>query len=721
MPAEPGSDLKFEIGHVLFIDIVGYSRLPMHGQIEQLQQLKELVRGTEQFCLAEAEGKLLRLPTGDGGALVFRNTQEAPVLCALEISKALKSHPELRVRMGIHSGPVNEVADLNEQMNVAGAGINIAQRVMDCGDAGHILLSKRVAEDLEQYRQWQPYLHDLGECEVKHGAHVHLFNLYKDELGNPQLPEAILRQRLEQAVTTVPSQKTPLLRRFVPIGAILIAIVLAVGLWLVSHQNSENPARIPASISSQPAARRVAVLPFKPLMPGNQDQVLEMGMADSLITKFSNSSKIIVPSLSSVRKYADSDKDALTAGRELQVNSVVEGNVQKSGDHIRVTARLINVADGSSLWAETFDEKFTDVFAVEDAISQRVADALALRLTAKEKQRLTEHYTENTEAYQLYIKGRFYWNKYTEEGLRKSIEYFKQAVEKDPNYALAYSGIADSYSLLADLSFAPPKEDFEQGRSYAQKALALDETLASAHLSLGIVKLFYDWDFTEAAKQLRRAKDLDPNNAQIYHFYGHYLELVGRADEGVQETKRGVELDPTNLIVNSEVGYGYYLARQPDLAIDQMRKTLDLDSTFSYASYVMASAYEQTKKYQAAITELNRARPISGDWSWIVGELGYVYALLGNRVEAEKTINELNSRETREYVDPVLVAYIYIALGDKDRAFASLDKAYRQRSGLICFLQVEPKFDLLRSDPRFQDLERRMGLVQLTTMSTQSH
>ena len=696
--------LHLEVGHILFLDIVGYSKLLADEQKELVQELNQIVRETEQFRAAEAEGKLTRLPTGDGMVLVFTNNPEAPVECALEISKALQNHPKLNLRMGIHSGPVNPVADVNDQSNLAGAGINVAQRVMSCGDAGHILLSKNFAEHLEHYAYWRSRLHDLGKAEAKHGVRIPIVNLYTDQLGNSALPAKLQRAR---SVFRFKSAA---------VAALLVVTALGVGFWIL-RRSQEKFVNAVAAIP----AKRVAVLPFKPLMPGNQDQVLEMGMADSLITKFSNSSKIIVPSLSSVRKYADSDKDALTAGRELKVNSVVEGNVQKSGDHIRVTARLINVADGSSLWAETFDEKFTDVFAVEDAISQRVADALALRLTAKEKQRLTEHYTENTEAYQLYIKGRFYWNKYTEEGLRKSIEYFKQAVEKDPNYALAYSGMADSYSLLADLSFAPPKEDFEQGRSYAQKALALDETLASAHLSLGIVKLFYDWDFTEAAKQLRRAKDLDPNNAQIYHFYGHYLELVGRSDEGVQETKRGVELDPTNLIVNSEVGYGYYLARQPDLAIDQMRKTLDLDSTFSYASYVMASAYEQTKEYQAAITELNRASPISGDWSWIVGELGYVYALLGNRAEAEKTINELNSRETREYVDPVLVAYIYIALGDKDRAFASLNKAYRQRSGLICWLQVEPKFDLLRSDARFQDLERRMGLVQLTTISTQSH
>ena len=707
MSAEVKKEIQLQIGHVLFIDIPGYSKLLINEQTDLQQQLNEIVRKTEQFRAAKKAGKLTRLPTGDGMALVFSNTAEAPVQCALEISQALCDHPKLRLRMGIHSGPVNKIQDVNYRSNLAGAGVNLAQRVMNCGDAGHILLSKRAAEDLEQYSKWQPCLHHLGEFDVKHSVKIDIFNLYTDEVGNPALPEKLKSKKIEPT--------GPLARFTKPVigSAFLIAIAVA-GVWFFSHRTQNLPLAVFPGKS-------VAIMPFRPLIAASGDEILEAGMADTLITKLSNTREIFIPSLSAVRKYDEQKQAPVTIGRALHVSSVLEGNVQKSGDRIRVSARLIKTADGSSLWGGSFNEKFTDVFEVQDIIAQKVATALALPLSKEEQKCLTKRYTDSTEAYQLYIKGRFYWNKYTEEGLRKSIEYFKQAVEKDLNYALAYSGMADSYSLLGDLSFAPPKEDFEQGRSYAQKALALDDTLASAHLSLGIVKLFYDWDFTEAEKQLRRAKDLDPNNAQIYHFYGHYLELVGRADEGVQETKRGVELDPTNLIVNSEVGFGYYLARQPDLAIDQMRKTLDLDSTFSYASYVMASAYEQTKMYQAAITELNRARPISGDWSWIVGELGYVYALLGNRAEAEKIIDELNGRQTREYIDPVLVAYIYIALGDKDRAFASLDKAYQQRSGLIGFLQIEPKFDPLRSDPRFQDLERRMGLVPLTTTSTQNH
>ena len=261
MPAEPGSDLKFEIGHVLFIDIVGYSKLFIHEQSEQLQKLKELARGTEQFRLAEAEGKLLRLPTGDGGALVFRNSQEAPVLCALEISKALKNQSELRVRMGIHSGPVNEVADLNEQMNVAGAGINIAQRVMDCGDAGHILLSKHVAEDLEDYARWRPCLHELGECETKHGGVISVVNLYNDEVGNPHLPEKLREAQRERAAKTAASRPAPTFRRkhVLIASAALLTAFAGLGLWIYSRQASITPLMPANTIAAGEIHRRASL------------------------------------------------------------------------------------------------------------------------------------------------------------------------------------------------------------------------------------------------------------------------------------------------------------------------------------------------------------------------------------------------------------------------------------------------------------------------------
>jgi TolB-like protein len=425
----------------------------------------------------------------------------------MEIARALKG-ASFGLRMGIHSGPVNKVSDVNNRSNLAGTGINLAQRVMDCGDAGHILLSKRAAEDLEQYSKWQPRLHHLGEFEAKHGVKLDIFNLYTDEVGNPSLPEKLKGKRVISHA------------RFARFARPLVAAILMMGIafvvWLLIHRGGKGPAS-PALAAIFPG-KSVAILPFKPLVTNNRDEVLEAGMADTLIAKRSTNREMIVPSLASARKYEDQTQDSVATGRVLGVNSVLEGNLQKSGDRIRVTARLIRVADGRSLWSGTFDEKFTDVFQVEDAIAEKVAAALQLRLSDEDRQRLTKRYTENTDAYQLYLKGRFYWNKYTEEGWRKSIEFFQQAAAKDPNYALAYAGIADSYSLLGELGIVAPKEIFPQARRYAEKALQLDDNLSEGHLSLGIVKLFYDWNPAAAEPELARARELNPSDPQVHHF-----------------------------------------------------------------------------------------------------------------------------------------------------------------------------------------------------------
>ena len=691
MNAELESDAQLEIGHVLFMDVVGFSKLLVDQQTECSRRLSEIVRNTEQFRAADAAGRLTRLPTGDGMVLVFFTSPEAPTRCAMEIASALKD-ASFSLRMGIHSGAVNQVVDVDGRSNLAGSGINMAQRVMDCGDAGHILLSKRAAEDLEQHSKWQPRLHHLGEFEVKHGVKMDIINLYTDDVGNPALP-----QKLKSTTTARPRFQKPMIA-----AAAIMAIGLA-GLWLFAHRASRDSTAVAASEKS------VAIFPFKPVSSQNRDEVLENGMADTLIAKLSTIAEIIIPSLSSAQKYNEQEHDVVAAGRLLRVRSVLEGTLQRVADRIRVTARLIDVRDGHSLWSDTFDEKFTDVFAVEDAIAQKVASALALRLNAEDRQRLTKRYTDNTDAYQLYLKGRFYWNKYTEEGWRKSIEFFKQATEKDPNYALAYAGIADSYSLLGEVGIVSPKEIFPQARLYAEKALKLDDQLAEAHLSLGIVKLFYDWDPPAAEPELARARELNPSDPQVHHFYGHYLEFVGQLPEATAELKRGVDLDPTNLIVNAEYGWTFYIRRQTDEAIAQYRKTLELDPSFVLGSVWIAQALEQKQMYAEALAELERARKID-NWSWIVAEIGCVNAFLGKRDEARKIIAELTERATREYIDETLIVYIFAALGDKDQAFTWMEKGYQSRASNLPWLVMEPKFDPLRSDPRFGQFVRRIGL-----------
>jgi TolB-like protein/class 3 adenylate cyclase len=701
---EPKSDLRLEIAHVLFIDIVGYSKRLIDEQHELLQDLNQIVRNTEAFRNAETSGKLIRVPTGDGVALVFSTTPDAPVQCALEIGRALRSHSELQVRMGIHSGPVSGIIDVNDRSNIAGGGINVAQRVMDCGDAGHILLSKRVAEDLEQYRQWLPYLHELGECEVKHGARVSLVNLYSDEVGNPAIPEKLKKERETSAAA--PSIKPAKLRKPALLtGAILVAIALVIGFWAFSHRHSQkvtNPLTSPE--------KRIAVLPFKPLVPENRDQVLEMGMADSLIAKLSNIREIVVRSLNSVRKYSGLDQDPLAAGRELEVSSVLEGNVQKSSDRIRVSARLINVADGSSLWANTFDEKFTDVFAVQDAISQKVANALALRLSGEENKRLTRRYTENVEAYQLYLTGRYHWNKLTPPEITKSIGFFKKAIDLDPTYALAYFGLADAYRSLAPTGEVPSKDTLPQAQAAASKALELDETLAEPHATLAFIHTWYDWDWSAAEREAKRAIELNPNWSFGHIAYAQMLSVTGRSQEAIAEGARAVELDPLSLIINALNGYHLHLARRDDEAIARLKKTLELDSGFWIAHQFLGMAYIEKKMYPEAIAEFNQAVKLSGGNSEPLALNGYVSVLSGDAAKGRAVLEELKSLESQRYLPPSNLALLSYVLGEKDEAFSWLEKAYQDRDIRLCRLKVDSKWDSMRSEPRFVEMLKRLGL-----------
>src|SRR5437016_1911393 len=384
-----GSEVKFEIGHVLFIDIVGYSKLLINEQSDQIQKLKEIVRGTEQFRLAEAEGKLLRLPTGDGGALVFRTSPEAPVLCAMEISKALKSHPELHMRMGVHSGPVNEISDLNEQANIAGAGINVAQRVMDCGDAGHILLSKHVADDLEQYPRWRAYLHDLGECEVKHGVRIGLANLYDSEVGNPQLPKKFQAVKRHHAHVRWAA---------VAIGLLVVAALAAVVLSFVR----KGPARSLATA----VEKSIAVLPFENLSSDKENAYFTDGVQDEILTDLAKIADLKVISRTSVMLYqAGSPRNLREIGQQLGVAHILEGSVQRAGGKVRVNAQLIDARTDKHLWAKTYDRDLADVFAIETELAQLIANELQAKLSASEKASIEEKPTQDLAAYDFYVRA----------------------------------------------------------------------------------------------------------------------------------------------------------------------------------------------------------------------------------------------------------------------------------------------------------------------------
>jgi TolB-like protein/Flp pilus assembly protein TadD len=710
MPAESKSDPQLEIGHVLAIDIVGYSKLLIHEQSELQQRLNEIVRSTEQFRAADAQGKLIRLPTGDGMALVFFGDPKAPIECASEISAALKNYLHIQLRMGIHSGPVNEVLDVNERTNVAGAGIDIAQRVMDCGDAGHILLSKRVADDLAPYARWNAHLHELGECEVKHGRKISLVNFYTDALGNPSVPQKF-KQTNARADKVGPNVRSS---RWMKVAwpAVGCLLIVATGISFVRYwQGRANwaPRNLVASSRSSLHEKIIAVLPFKPLLAASRDESLEIGMADTLITKLGSLRHIIVRPVSAVRRYAALEQDPIAAGREQGVDSVLDGSVQKSGERIRVTVRLLSVADGQQLWADKFEEKFTDIFSVQDSISERVAAALAVTLTGADKKQLTKRYTESAEAYQLYLQGRYYATKYTPEATKKAIASFDKAIALDPKYALAYDGLA--YCYYASDWFMSPKEAFAKAKALAQKALEIDPALAEAHISLGLLKAWADYDWPGAEREFKRAFELNPNYPPAHLWYGFYLMSFGKVDESIVGIKRAIELDPLSSEANTCLGIALLFGRRYDEALQQLRTTVEAEPDYWIAHLYFARALEKKGELSAAIAELKKTRLIEGAPAEVTSALGYAYAVSGNKAEAEKIILQLKEESQQFYVPAYSIATIYAGLGDKERAFEYLEKEYANGAYYLNYLRVDPELDGLRSDPRFADLLRRLRLA----------
>jgi TolB-like protein/Tfp pilus assembly protein PilF len=686
MSAEIKKEIQLEIGHVLFIDIVGYSKLLIDEQSEQLETLKKIVRGTEQFRLAEAEGKLLRLPTGDGGALVFHTNPEAPILCAVEISRALKDHPELRVRMGIHSGPVNAITDLNEQANIAGAGINIAQRVMDCGDAGHVLLSKHVADDLEHYPQWRPYLHELGECEVKHGVRIGVVNFYGDEIGNPQVPKRLKVLQRQRART-----------RWTAIAATLLLLIGIVTAFVIVSKKSAQ------SISTIPG-KSIAVLPFENLSHDPDNAYFAEGVQDEILTRLAKVADLKVVSHSSSQRFKGASEDLRQIAKQLGVTNILEGSVQKAADQVRVNVQLINALNDAHLWAETYDRKLTDIFQIESEVAETIAKTLQAKLTGAEQHAIAARPTENTEAYQLYLKGRFFWNKRTGQNLNKAADYFNQAIRTDPTYALAYVGLADSYVLMPLYGAGAPRDWYPKAKAAAKKALELDNTLSEAHASLAYALHVYDLDFDGSNREFQRAIELNPNYATAHHWYGiELLVSLGRFDEAIREVKRGLELDPLSLPINGGLGRTYYFARRYDEAIEQLRKTSEMDPGFNYAHWNLGSALAVKGAIGAAIEEYQKARALNDDR--VLGLLGHAYASSGNKMEAEKILNQLKELSKERYVSAYSLALVYLGLGNKEEALRWLEEGYQDRAGNdLVYLRVEPLLDPLRGDPRFEEL-----------------
>jgi serine/threonine protein kinase/tetratricopeptide (TPR) repeat protein len=488
----------------------------------------------------------------------------------------------------------------------------------------------------------------------------------------------------------------------IPALVVVALIILAVVIWQLLPSKEAVP--VPTTKPS------IAVLPFADLSPQKDQEYFCDGMANAIINALSNIKGLSVRARGSSFAFKGQQQDLREIGKRLNVSTVLDGTVQKAGNRVRLTAQLINVTDESLLWSGQYDQELDNIFDIQDEITQAIVDNLELKLLGGEKAKLTKRYTEDVQAFSLYSRGLYYWNRRTGEAMKKAIDYFEQAIEEDSTYALAYVGLADSYNLLSLYSGVNPEEAFPKAREAAEKALEIDETLGEAHNSLAYFKERYDWDFPGAEREFKRAIELSPNYAVGRFWYGELLAIIGRFDEAIEEMKKALELDPISLIINASLGWAYRAAKKSDQAIIQLRKTIEMDPNFLPAHLYLGFVYTGVKKYPEAIVELEKARELSGRSAISLAYLGVAYAQAGKHEEAKRILEELEAISKQQYIAPWLMGGIYAGLGEKDKAFEFLQKAVEEQDEHLLFLKIDGTVDPLRSDPRFKELLKKMGL-----------
>lgn len=493
------------------------------------------------------------------------------------------------------------------------------------------------------------------------------------------------------------------------LGGIALVIAVVALASLLVFRNLRKP---PVSSANSERFKSLVVLPLEDLSGEKDQDYFADGMTDELIASLAKIRQLRVISRTSAMAYKGTRKPLSEIAHELHVDAVVEGTVLRAGNRVRITAELVQVSTDRHLWAETYESEIGNILTLQSHVASAIVNEIRINLTPEEQKRLATPRVVNAQAYEDYLKGRYYWNKRSEEGLVKAVDYYQLAAEKDPQYALAYAGLADCYDLLGTtiIGAMPATEAAPKARAAALKALAIDPSLVDAEITLASIRLNYDWDWQGAEKGFKHTIELDPDQATAHQRYSLYLSAMGRSAESLAEIKRAHDLDPLSLSINFSLGWRLYLARQYDQAIQQSRSTIDLDRDFVLAHLVLGQAYEQKGQYELAISELKKATSISPNSPLMLGALGHAYAVAGDTAEAEKVRDDLTRRSSRQYVSPFYVALIFTGLHDNEKALDWLDKAYQDRSNPLIFLKVDPELDPLRSNPRFQDLQRRIGL-----------
>ena len=806
MSTETTKETDLELAHVLFIDIVGFSKRLINEQRALLETLNRIVRSTSALRREEATGKLRKIPTSDGLALVFYTAKKEPVECALEIARAKNEHAELELRMGVHTGLVSSVIDVNEGANVAGAAINMAQRIMDCGDGGHILLSKRVAEDLEQYGDWKPRLHDLGDIEVKHGVRVQVVNLYTEDLGNPEVPR---RFKAAARMTAGSARRgSPGLKYFIMAGAIITAGALGFLMFrtkgadhhVVQADSIQNREHATQALAPVPE-KSVAVLPFENLSSDKENAYFADGIQDEILTRLSKIADLKVISRTSTQHYKSAPENLPEIARQLGVAHILEGSVQKSGEAVRVNVQLIKAANDSHLWADIYDRKLTDIFAVESEVAKAIAEQLQAKLTGQEEQVLVNRPTENPEAHDAYLRGLAYALKSgnTPANTLGAQKYFKEAVRLDPKFALSWALLSyiDARGYLTQ-NLQPTAALREEARQAAETAFALQPNLGEAVLGKGYYHYACLKDYDTGARYFEQARQFLPNSSRISEYLAYVTRRQGQWEESESHFNEAERLDPRNINLIYQHAISYIMLRRFPQAIHKLDQVLnispdDVDTLVQKATVAQAvgdlpaasallasvrpaaakTTALETQVYQAILerrsaqgiprlTEiLSKPDPALG---YLNGELrfwlGWAQDLSGDHAAAKETWRQARSElevflrdQPENYGLMADLALTCMSMGDKaagvalseqamaaipiekdavdgprvveafarvtaqahesDRAIVALEKLLSiPYQGLMAgrapltpaFLRLDPMFDLLRNDLRFQAL-----------------
>jgi TolB-like protein/class 3 adenylate cyclase/predicted Zn-dependent protease len=777
MSTDVNKKIQLEIAHVLFMDIVGYSKLSINDQSVAIDDLTQAVRTSEHFQNAEAEARLIKIPTGDGMALVFYKSPEEPVECALEISRALKEHPRLQLRMGVHSGPVSGVVDVNGHANLAGAGLNTAQRVMDCGDAGHILLSRHVADDIEGYEQWRPLLHDLGFCQVKHGVKLQIANLCTDEAGNRALPAKLRAQRQSAAR-----------KRWILLAASLVLLAAVVAL-----------SRRAASSSSAVPEKSIAVLPFQNLSEDKANAYFADGIQDEILTRLAKIADLKVISRTSTQHYKSAPDNVPEIARQLGVAHILEGSVQKSGEAVRVNVQLIKAANDFHLWAETFDRKLTDIFAVESEVARAIAEQLQAKLSGREGEVIVAKPTDNPEAYDAYLRGLAYTLKTTNTAANAfgAQKYLKEAVRLDPKFALGWALLsrvdANGYNTTVLEATDALREEARQA---AETALSLQPNLGEALYAKGYYYYACLKDYDTAVRYFEQARQFLPNNSTIPEALAKVARRRGQWDRSESYYNEAELLDPRNVALLTQHAITYIYLQRFSEALRKSDQVLDItpddvDTLVRKASIAQAegdlpraaallaplhpnaadSTTLELQVYQAILERhpaqiiprlkevlakpdpalghstgelrffLGWAQEVAGDHaaaqeSWrqarselepflkeqpgnwtLMGDLALTNMGLGDKAAAFELAERAMAKvpiEKDAINGPVaieILARVAAQMGEPDRAIATLEKLlsiphYAALAAPLtpALLRLDPMFDPLRNDQRFQKL-----------------